>query len=101
MSLDYTNGSVIGLIALYDQPTSISDVKAVIDERYGKWAFASNDKTPGRGLWRVEPEKFVISLSTNYNGMVQLTYVTFDAKHPTSEKALEKMLDRMAKDGNL
>jgi hypothetical protein len=99
VSLDYNNGSVIGLTALYDDPISVNDVRTVVNERYGKFAFGSNGKTPV-SLWRVEPEKLTISLSTNEYGMVQLIYLSFDAKHPTSEKATERFLDRMTKDGN-
>ena len=94
--LDYTNGSVIGLTAFYDQPTSIDDVQAVINERYGQWAKAEFRTGPMR-IWRIEPERFIISLSKTDAGMVQLIYLTFDPKHPTSEKVLEKMMDRMAK----
>jgi hypothetical protein len=98
VSLDYNNGSVIGLTALYDDPISVDDVRTVVNERYGKFAFDSNGRTPV-SLWRVEPEKLAISLSTNEYGMVQLIYLSFDAKHPTSEKATERFLDRLAKDG--
>jgi hypothetical protein len=99
VSLDYTNGSVIGLIALYDQPTSIDDVQAAVNERYGQWALPNFRTGPAR-LWRVEPEHLAIQLSQPDSGMVRLIYLTFDAKHPTSEKAMEKILDHMAKDGN-
>jgi hypothetical protein len=34
-------------------------------------------------IWRVESEKFVIQLSKNDEGMSQLIYLIFDAKHPT------------------
>jgi len=99
VSLDYNHGSVIGLTALYDDPTSGGDVRAAVNERYGKFAFGSNGKTPV-DMWRVEPEKLAISLSTNEYGMVQLIYLTFGARHPTSEKATKRFLDRMMKDGN-
>ena len=97
--LDYNNGSVVGLTALYDDPTSVDDVRAAINERYGKFAFDSNGKTPVN-LWRVEPEKLAISLSTNEYGMVQLIYLTFDPKHPTSEKVTTQIMDHMEKDGD-
>lgn len=96
VSLDYTDGSVIGLTTLYDQPTSVDDVRAAVNERYGKFAFDSNGKTPVN-LWRVEPEKLAISLSTNEYGMVQLIYLSFDARHPTSERATKQFLDRLGK----
>jgi len=99
VSLDYNDGSVIGLTALYDGPTSVSDVRAAVNERYGKFASDSNGKTPVN-LWRVELEKLAISLSTNELGMVQLIYLSFDARHPTSEKAMQRILDHMAQDGN-
>jgi len=99
VSLDYTDGSAIGLTALYDEPISVDDVRAAVNERYGRFAFDSNGKTPVN-LWRVEPDKLAISLSTNEYGMVQLIYLSFDAKHPTSEKATKLFLDRMEKGGN-
>lgn len=99
VSLDYTNGSVIGLRAFYDEPTSIDDVQAVINERYGQWQMAEFRTGPVR-IWRIEPEHFVMQLSQADTEMVQLIYLTFDPKHPTSEKVVEQILDRMAKDGN-
>ena len=99
VSLDYTNGSVIGLVALYDEPVSIDDVQAAVNERYGPWAMAHFRTGPAR-LWRVESEHFAIQLSKPDSGMVRLIYLTFDAKHPTSERATKEILDRMAKDGN-
>ena len=99
VSLDYTDGAVIGLTALYDDPTSVEDVRAAVNERYEKFALDFNGKTPV-DLWRVEPEKLAISITTNEYGMVRLIYLTFGAKHPTSEKALEKILARMAKGGS-
>lgn len=95
VSLDYTNGSVIGLTAFYDQPTSIDNVQAAVDERYGQWAKADFRTGPVR-IWRVEPEGFVIQLSESDAGMVRLIYLTFNSKHPTSEKVTEKLLDQMA-----
>jgi hypothetical protein len=99
VSLDYNNGSVIGLTALYDDPTSVNDVRTAVNERWGKFALKSNGKIL-ENLWRVEPEQLAISLSTNEYGMVQLIYLTFDARHPTSEKATQRFLDRWEKDEN-
>ena len=93
VSLDFADGQVVGLTALYDQPTTMDEVKFAIDERYGKWAFAAASSEQIR-LWRVEPEKFVISLCTNDDGMVQLVYLIFDARHPLSEPARKKLLER-------
>ena len=43
----------------------------------------------------VEPEKFVINLAVNDDGMVQVIYLTFDAKHPLSDPARKKFLERL------
>jgi hypothetical protein len=86
--VDFNSNKVIGLIAFYDQPTTMDDLQAAVDERYGKSALASFRTGPVR-LWRVEPEKFVINVSVAGSGMVQLIYLTFDPKHPASDQALE------------
>jgi hypothetical protein len=46
-----------GVTAIYEKSVSIDDIKAAIDKRYGKWAYANSPK-----LWRVEPQKFAIQL---------------------------------------
>ena len=51
-----------GMTALYDKSISLDDVRAAIDERYGKWALPGFEKSAMK-LWRVEPEKFAIQLS--------------------------------------
>lgn len=83
--VDFNQGKVIGLVAYYDKPVTFDDLRSAIDEHYAKWtASFSNDK---HGVWRVEPEHFVISVTTVASGMVQVVYLMFDAKHPTSEQA--------------
>jgi hypothetical protein len=90
--LDFNQPAVIGLIALYDQPTTIDDVQAAIDQRYGKWALTGFRTGPVR-LWRIDPpHKFVINLSTNSDGMVQLIYLSYDPKHPTSDQGSARAL---------
>jgi hypothetical protein len=90
--LDFNQPAIIGLIALYDQPTTIDDVQAAVDDRYGKWALANFRTGPVR-LWRIDPpHKFVINLSTNSNGMAQLIYLSYDAKHPTSDQGSARAL---------
>ncbi len=86
--VDFNGSQVIGLIAFYDQPTTMDDIQAAVDERYGKWANASFRTGPAR-LWRIEPDKTAIQLSVAGSGMVQLIYLTFDPKHPTSDPAQE------------
>ena len=60
---DMNQNCLYGMTALYDKSVSVEDVRAAIDERYGKWAVPSNDDAavPIK-LWRVEPEKFAIQL---------------------------------------
>lgn len=95
VSLDFADGKVIGLTALYDQPVSINEVRAAIDARYLKWANKSNDdRTVPVKLWRIEPETVAIQLCVNDDGMVQLIYLIFDARHPLSEPVRKKFLER-------
>ncbi len=60
--VDMKENCLYGMTATYDKSVRLADVKAAIDERYGKWAYAGNDDIPVK-LWRVEPEKFAIQLS--------------------------------------
>jgi hypothetical protein len=78
--VDINEGGIIGLMALYDPSTSIDVIKASIDERYGKWA-APDFKTGPIMFWRIEPERLVISLSRDGNG-ISVIYLVFGAKHP-------------------
>jgi len=98
--VDFTDGKVIGLIAYYDQPTTIDDVQAAVDERYGKWAEA-DFRTGAVRIWRVEPpQKFVIQLGRSGGGMAQLIYLTYGAKHPMSDELAaywECLMEKSAK----
>lgn len=97
MLVDFNGNRIIGLIALYDQPTTMDDVQAAVDEHYGQGALADFRTGPVR-LWRVEPpNKFVINLSVAANGMVQLIYLTYDPKHPTSDQAVDYQVCLMEK----
>ncbi len=80
VSTDVNNQAVIGIVALYDKPVSFDEVKSAIDERYGKWTLLDTEK-PRLKMWRVESEKFTIQLAPKKNGMIQLIYLVFDAKH--------------------
>jgi len=62
--IDMNQSCLYGMTALYDKSIPVEDVKAAIDEHYGKWALPLNDDAAGPvKLWRVEPEKFAIQLS--------------------------------------
>ena len=79
VSIDMEDGVVQGLTAIYDQSVSVDQIQAEISKRYGKFAMARFEKLPIM-LWRVEPEKFAISLSVADDGMKQLIYLKFAAK---------------------
>jgi hypothetical protein len=55
------DGCPQGLLALYDKSTSEDEIRAAINQRYGKW---TKDRPEHQYLWRVEPERFVIQLGT-------------------------------------
>jgi hypothetical protein len=89
VSVDITDGAISGLTVLYDPSTSIDAVKASIDERYGKWAVHRLDLGRAK-TWRIEPEKFVVSLAPAdkmYDGMSSVSYLAFGAKHPAPAAA--------------
>ena len=59
--IDMKQNCLYGMTATYDKSVSLDDVKAAIDERYGKWELAQFANSPIK-LWRVESEKFAIQL---------------------------------------
>ncbi|MGB2590645.1 MAG: hypothetical protein WA530_01740 [Candidatus Acidiferrum sp.] len=52
-----------GIVALYDKSVASDEIKAALDQRYGKWAQAGNATLPVK-LWRVEPKKLAIQLAS-------------------------------------
>ena len=56
---------------------TIEAVEASIDEHYAKWAYG--DPTPTGKLWRIEPEKFVIQLTSQKDGP-QVIYLPLATK---------------------
>src|SRR5215472_8181996 len=60
--IDMNQNCLYGMTALYDKSVPLDDVKAAIDEQYGKWALAQFANTSIK-IWRVEPERFAIQLS--------------------------------------
>jgi hypothetical protein len=83
--VDTKQGCIYGFTALYDKSYSMNEVASAIDERYGKWTLP-DFKNPHR-LWRIESEKFTISLAVAgkrdektglaEKGTVVLIYVAF------------------------
>jgi hypothetical protein len=78
----FDEGCPQGIVALYDKAVSLNDIKAALDQRYGKWGRADNGRMK---LWRVEPERFAIQLTTiddslrevSEPGMKQVIYLAF------------------------
>ena len=61
--IDMNQNCLYGMTATYDKSIPVEDVRAAIDERYGRWALPLDDPSGPVKLWRVEPEKFAIQLS--------------------------------------
>jgi hypothetical protein len=63
VAIDFDNGCIYGLAAHYDPGTSAESIKAAINSSFKQWEIIGKDESD-RGVWRVEPMKFAISLST-------------------------------------
>lgn len=74
---EFPNGVPYGLTAIYDKSVTIEDVEASINEHYSKWVYGN--PTPTLKLWRIEPEKFVIQLSSHKSGL-QVIYLPIATK---------------------
>ena len=74
---EFPNGAPYGLTAVYDKSVTIDDVEASINEHYSKWVYGK--PTPNLKLWRIEPEKFVIQLSSHKSGP-QVIYLPIATK---------------------
>jgi hypothetical protein len=62
--IDMNQSCLYGMTVLYDKSIPLNDLKAALDQRYGKWALPENDRAAESvKLWRVESEKFAIQLS--------------------------------------
>jgi hypothetical protein len=61
--IDMNQNCLYGMTATYDKSIPVENVRAAIDERYGRWALPLDDPSGPVKLWRVEPEKFAIQLS--------------------------------------
>ena len=75
---EFPNGVPYGLTAVYDKSVTIDDVEASINEHYSKWVYGK--PTPTLKLWRIEPEKFVIQLSSNKKSGPQVIYLPIATK---------------------
>jgi hypothetical protein len=76
VNIDVENGAVLGIVAHYDKSVSAGDIKALIDDHYGKSTYVIDNETSPVKVWRVEAEKIVIQLATEDNGMKQVIYLS-------------------------
>jgi hypothetical protein len=74
---EFPNGVPYGLTAVYDKSVTIDDLEASINEHYSKWVYGK--PAPTLKLWRIEPEKFVIQLSSHKSGP-QVIYLPIATK---------------------
>ena len=92
MSIDIENGAVLGIEAHYDKSVSMSDIKASIDDHYGKSTYVIDNETSPVKVWRVEPEKIAIQLAVEDNGMKAVIYLSASAwgkRHEVPAPALD------------
>ena len=75
ISIDIEEKGVLGIVARYDKSTSIDDIRASIDDHYGKWVFPKDHSGPA-ALWRVEPERVAIQLGQKDDGTKEVIYLS-------------------------
>lgn len=73
---DLVNGEVVGLTAVYDKAVTADELQAAIKTLYGKATFHSDSIT----TWRVEQERFSISVFYGTDGSVEVTYLKFGTR---------------------
>jgi hypothetical protein len=71
---DLVNGEIVGLTAVYDKSVSADELRAAINNLYGKWSLPHSDSM---SLWRIEPEQFAISTFDGADGAKEVTYLKF------------------------
>ncbi len=76
LMFDIKGSSPSGVMAEYDKSVSIDKVRAEINEHYGRWGVRSGGVVL-ENLWRVEPERFAISLSTTDEGATRVVFLSF------------------------
>jgi hypothetical protein len=88
-TIDMNQSCLYGMTALYDRSVPLDDIRAAIDERFGKWAVPEFVNSPLK-IWRVGPEKFAIQLSVASkkdekrniadSGSIQAIYIAFGGR---------------------
>ena len=94
--VDFTEGGCsYGFMAWYDKSVSFEQMRQAINQRYGKWEKMELLRPGTISIWRIEPERFVISLTEVTAedakveiplepGMPQLIYLPIAERSPKS-----------------
>lgn len=85
LSIDVENDAILGITAHYDKSSRYEDIKAAIDERYGKWILIDDPASPVK-VWKVVPEQIAIQLAIDDEGMNQVIYLSADAWRPRQKR---------------
>jgi len=83
VNIDIEDDAILGIVAHYEKSVSIDELRAKINDRYGKWIYIDRKDSPVK-VWRVDPEKISIQLSTEDNGIKEVIYLSaraWDKKH--------------------
>jgi hypothetical protein len=75
LTIDFKGDLPYGLTAKYDKSTPVDAIKVGVDKDYAKWTVPGLSGSPVM-MWRVEPAKFTIQLSTADDGARQLIYLS-------------------------
>ncbi len=71
---DLVKGEIVGLTAVYDKSVSPDEIRAAINNIYGKWSLLRDG--PVR-VWRIESEELAVSMYDGTDGVTQVTYLKF------------------------
>lgn len=73
---DLVKGEIVGLTAVYDKSVSQDEIRAAINDVYGKFSLLRSGPV---WVWRIESEKLAVSLYDGSDGATQVTYLKFGA----------------------
>lgn len=79
ISIDIENGAALGIVAHYDKSVSVGDIKASIDDHYGKSTYVIDNEASPVKVWRVETEKIAVQLAVEDDGTKQVIYLSANA----------------------
>ena len=78
ITYDIIKRKITGIIAIYDELVKFDDVENAINKDYEKWRVKSLDnKQVNVRVWRVESLRFVIQLSRDDDGDIQVIFMKF------------------------